>query len=114
MPTKSYICTNHKPQVSTIAIRTPALSEAEGTRYASRFTNYAKQSQFPGCQMNPTAAIIRCYENMRFEKQSQNKAKTNPIQSQFKAKTNPIHELRTTNRDCRVLLRNDILFVGCS
>ena len=56
--------------------------------------------------MSLTADITRSYENMCFEKQSQNKPKTNPIQSQSKPKqsqfqtqfqpqTNPIHESRS-------------------
>jgi hypothetical protein len=35
--------------------------------------------------MNLTAAIVRCYENMRFEKQTQNKPNSKPI----KANSNP-------------------------
>jgi len=50
----------------------------------SKITKYAKQSQFPGRQMNLSVDNIRCYENTGLEKQSQNKPKTKPIQTQSK------------------------------
>ena len=54
-----------------------------------KITKYAKQSQFPGCQMNLSVDITRCYENRGLEKQSQNKANSNPIQTQSKPISNP-------------------------
>jgi len=51
---------------------------------------YAKQTQFPEGQMSLTIDKISCYEKVWFEKQSQNKPNSKPKQTQFKAKTNPI------------------------
>jgi len=75
MPTKSQNYTNHSP-----------ITQINQPTNQPKITNYAKQTQFPGRQMSLTAAKRRCYENMCFEKQSQNKPNSNPIQSQTKPK----------------------------
>ena len=71
MPIKSGIYTNHSP-----------ITRINQPTNQPKITNYAKQTQFPGRQMSLTIVKISCYENVGLEKQSQNKAKTKPIQSQ--------------------------------
>ena len=88
MTIESGIYTNHLP-----------ITQINQPTNQPKITNYAKQSQFSGHQMNLSTAKTSCYENTCFEKQTQNKpnskpkqSQSNPNQTQFKAKSNPISD----------------------